>query len=372
MYFNTQQDIITKISNCLQKILILRKKVVEILSGIVIGIILAKSTTVSDIAENLNENFCEGTEESKKKKIKRFLNRNITDDMYFFFIEDVLKRFKAEDNKVVIIKDHTSCEDRFIVLNFMLSIGKRGIPLYYKVYDYNDPKNKSMEDVKEGIRIVKELLEPYRYDVTILADRGFASINLFEYINQLGWKYYIRTKGGTKVHIEKDEVIGKLQEIEHPRRHTRFFYDVELTSNRYKCNIASKPSGKTEEDTWYIVTNSEPKKAIINYKRRFTIEEMFRDMKSNGFGMEKNWTNKLQYFKNIMLCLSIAYVYIITVGSECTRNGRNHELGAFAKTKRANKTRVYSIFRIGMKWFRRCYFSKVNRTLMCNFLLYDL
>lgn len=64
--------------------------------------------------------------------------------MYFFFIEDVLKRFKVEDDKVVIIIDHTSCEDRFVVLNIMLSIGKRGIPLYYKVYDYNDSRNKSM------------------------------------------------------------------------------------------------------------------------------------------------------------------------------------------------------------------------------------
>ena len=46
--------------------------------------------------------------------------------MYMFFIEGVLKNFKAENNKVVVIFDHTTCEDRFVILSFMLSIGKKG------------------------------------------------------------------------------------------------------------------------------------------------------------------------------------------------------------------------------------------------------
>lgn len=69
----------------------------------------------------------------------------------------------AEDNKVVIVFDHTTCENRFVILSFMLNIGKRGIPLYYKVYEYNDPKNKSIEDVKEGLRKVEKLIKPYNY-----------------------------------------------------------------------------------------------------------------------------------------------------------------------------------------------------------------
>lgn len=42
-------------------------------------------------------------------------------------------------------------------------------------------------------------------------------------------------------------------------------------------------------------------------------------MKSNGLVMEDTWTKKLEYFKNIMLCINIAYVYLITVGSECEK-----------------------------------------------------
>lgn len=207
--------------------------------------------------------------------------------MYFNTQEEIITR--------IGVFDHTTCDDRFVILSFMLSIGKRGIPLYYKVYEYKDPKNKNMEDVKEGLRRIQKMLEPYQYEVTVLGDRGFGSIELFEYINKMGWTYYIRIKGGTNVHIKGEEVIGKLEEIEHPRRNTRFFEGAEITQKRYKCNIASKPSGEKEEETWHIATNGDAKKAINNYKRRFTIEEMFKDMKSNGFRMEETWSRKLEY-----------------------------------------------------------------------------
>lgn len=345
MYYNTQEEIITKITKSLEESLILRKKVIKNLASIILGMILGKSTVVSKIAENLKEDFSEGQEESKIKKIKRFFNKKISEDMYIFFIESVLKKFKAEDNKVVVIFDHTTCEDRFVILSFMLSIGKRGIPLYYKVYDYKDPNNKNMKDVKEGLERVKKILQPYGYEVTVLADRGFGSTELFEYIDKMGCTYFIRVKGNYNIRIESDEVIGKIEEIEHPRGFTRYFYNVELTQSKYECNIATRPSGKEKEDNWYIATNGNPQKAINNYKRRFTIEEMFKDMKSNGLGMEDTWTKKLEYFRNIMLCINIEYVYLITVGSECAKNGRNKEFGAFVKQKEQIKREYIVYFR---------------------------
>ena len=106
MYFNTQEEIITRIGKSLEKSLILRKKVIKILSGIVIGMILGKTTIVSKIAENLKEDFCNGTEESKIKKIKRFFNRKITDDMYQFFVEDVNDKIKCR--KTYIFSNYKS------------------------------------------------------------------------------------------------------------------------------------------------------------------------------------------------------------------------------------------------------------------------
>ncbi len=78
MYYNTQEEIITKITKSLEESLILRKKVIKNLASIILGMILGKSTVVSKIAENLKEDFSEGKEESKIKKIKRFFNKKIS------------------------------------------------------------------------------------------------------------------------------------------------------------------------------------------------------------------------------------------------------------------------------------------------------
>lgn len=45
-----------------------------------------------------------------------------------------------------------------------------------------------------------------------------------------------------------------------------------------------------------------------------------------------------------MLCINIAYVYLITVGSECAKKWKNKEFGAFVKTKRANNMAIFYQF----------------------------
>lgn len=62
------------------------------------------------------------------------------------------------------------------------------------------------------------------------------------------------------------------------------------------------------------------KQAVGEYKKRFIIEEMLRDLKSNGFDMEGTWTEDIVYFKNLYLCLSIVYTWMIILGASCSKN----------------------------------------------------
>ena len=63
---------------------------------------------------------------------------------------------------------------------------------------------------------------------------------------------------------------------------------------------------------------------------------MFKDYKSNGFTLERTWTENLVYFKNLYMCLSIAYIWMITLGSSCTKDKRNAEIGAVRRQKQQN------------------------------------
>jgi hypothetical protein len=168
-----------------------------------------------------------------------------------------------------------------------------------------------------------------------LADRGFKSIDLFQFIDKLGWKYCIRCTNDVLVKIEGKEKIKYLRDIT----------PLKISAAKYKCNIAVCKAEESD-DTWYIVTNMDSKKAVREYKKRFIIEEMFRDLKSYGFNMEGTWTEDIVYFQNLYLCLSIAYTWMIILGADCSKNKKSKIIGATKKLK--NKVvRICNLLSVG-------------------------
>ncbi|MBY6933009.1 hypothetical protein [Clostridium botulinum] len=69
------------------------------------------------------------------------------------------------------------------------------------------------------------------------------------------------------------------------------------------------------DDAWYIANNINKPIAIREYKKRFDIEEMFKDFKGGGFNLEDAWSQDMHYIRMMYLCISIAYCCIITLGT---------------------------------------------------------
>ena len=93
--------------------------------------------------------------------------------------------------------------------------------------------------VKEGLTFLHKILTPYKFDVTILADRGFKSVDLFKFIDEtLNWKYCIRCTKDLGISIDGKSKIKKLGDIIPAKRSTKYFYDVKLIAQEYVCNMA--------------------------------------------------------------------------------------------------------------------------------------
>lgn len=373
---NNQEYITTELKKTLEKMIILSSKRLQNLIYIVLGIITAKSVVLSEIAQELKDCYSTGTENSKIKRIYRFFsNDKINPEfIYYHFVYHLMKKYikRSDSNKLIIIFDHTTIEDRFLILQFSLKVGKRTIPLWNKTFNYVEDDNKNFKHVKEGLKDIYKILNPYKYDVIVLADRGFKSIDLFEFIDKkLGWKYCIRCTNDILVEISGNEKVKKLKDISPRKRRTKHLNNVLLTAKKYLCNLAVCKADE-ESDTWYIISNFDSRYAINEYKKRFDIEEMFRDMKSNGLNMEDTWTEDLVYFKNLYLCICIAYTWIVILGASCSKNKKSKIIGV-TRRKGSKIVRVYSLFKSGMKWFKRCYNS--NRKKYClsfSFALYDI
>ena len=137
---NNQEYLTAELEKMLYEVLAISSKRLKNLVYIVIGIILAKSVIISDISEKLKDCYTDATEESKIKRIYRFFSTFIikSDYLYFNFIEEILKNYvkRTNNKKIVIIFDHTTLDDRFTILQFSLRVGKRAIPLWYKIFGY--------------------------------------------------------------------------------------------------------------------------------------------------------------------------------------------------------------------------------------------
>ena len=153
--------------------------------------------------------------------------------------------------------------------------------------------------------------------------------------------------------------IKKLDDITQRKGFTKYFYNIKLTAQEYVCNMAVC-TAEESEDVWFIANNISEPYAIREYKKRFNIEEMFRDFKSGGFNLEDTWSNDIQYTKILYFCVCIAYCYIISFGVSCSKDKKNKLLGA-TKNIKGKKFRIYSLFTMGIKWFKRAYYSCRNK-----------
>ena len=372
---NDTKYITTKLKEKLGQITLLNNSRPVNLVAIVIGIINSKSVIASDIASELKDDYSEGKEPSKIKRIYRFFgNTQLKPEInYYYFVKYVLENYKpkAQRGKINIIIDYTTVEDKFLILQMILKVGKRAIPLWYKIFHYKDKNNQNTEHVIEGLLEVYSHLENYKYDIVVLADRGFKNTKLFEFVEKkLGWKYCIRCTKDVGVKIAGNRNIKKLQDIKPRKNKGRHFNSVKLTMKEFECNLSvCRAEGKA--DTWYLIHNIDHAMSINEYKKRFEIEEMFRDLKSNGFNLEDTWTRDLNYIRNLYFCLCIAYTWMIILGAFCSKNKKNNLLGAVKKINNKIK-RIYSLFTSGLKWFKRCFNASIDKYYLCfNFTLYE-
>lgn len=189
-----------------------------------------------------------------------------------FFAYKLLKKYKFRSKSIYIIFDHTIIDDRFIILQFSLKVGRRAIPLWFKLFRYKQDGNKDFIHIKEGLKFLHKILTPYGFDVTILADRGFKSIDLFKFIDEvLQWKYCIRCTKDLGISIVGKRKINKLVDIIPTKNSTKYFYDIKLTAQEYICNMAVCKA-EDADDVWFIANNIPEPYAIREYKKRFDIE----------------------------------------------------------------------------------------------------
>lgn len=128
----------------------------------------------------------------------------------------------------------------------------------------------------------------------VLGDREFCSVDLASWLREKDVYFCLRLK---KNHfIEKEtEIWYQLQELGLKPGISFYLRGIKITKTQQVVGFdlaakwQKKRLGITADEGWFILTNlGSLQLAIDAYKKRFGIEEMFRDFKKGGYNARSN------------------------------------------------------------------------------------
>jgi hypothetical protein len=199
---------------------------------------------------------------------------------------------------------------------------KRAIPLYWVLLPKLGASN--LEEQKTVIEPVFPLLKGYK--IVILGDREFCSVELGNWLREKRLYFCLRLKKDEFIQVE-GEIWVQLQNLGLTPGVSLYFRGVKVTKTKkfagfnVACKWKRKYQGWMPEEGWFILTNLPDLKSAINaYKKRFCIEEMFRDCKSGGYNLEATQVCEKR-LNTLILLIAIAYTSAIIVGGEIKQKG---------------------------------------------------
>jgi hypothetical protein len=214
----------------------------------------------------------------------------------------------ASGSTVYVAIDRTTWRDTNLLMASIVW-KKRAIPFYWE--RLKTLGNSHYDEQTAFLSIALPELADYR--VVVLGDREFCSVDLARWLGEQGHYFCLRQKKSTYVLIE-DKPWLKLGQLGLTPGTKCFYNTVTMTQSKGfdKAHLAGKWKrryrGFAPEDPWFLLTNLESlDDAVAAYRKRFDIEEMFRDFKLGGYRLEDCWASNKR-FMAIVLLIAIAYL----------------------------------------------------------------
>ena len=286
--------------------------------------------------------------ESRRKRIQRFLSLpNLTiEKIWFPLVTTWLATYFRTEKLIYVAIDRTnwSC-----INLLMISVvwDKRAFPIYFELL----PKLGS-SNISEQQNALSQVMPLFRnYKICVLGDREFCSVKLAKYLQSEGVYFCLRLKKNEFVEVEKDIWI-ELNKLGLTPGTCFFIQGVKVTKTKgfISFNVAGKWKrkllGVSPQEGWFILTNlSKLEDAVAAYKRRFDIEEMFRDFKKGGYNLEDTKVEGKRLISLILL-IAIAYTSATIQGQKIKLKGLQNYI---ARVKEYGRNeRRHSSFYIGL------------------------
>jgi len=250
-----------------------------------------------------------------------------------------------------------------IMLNLITSHG-RATPLLWKTYYDRTIRHHRSQYERSILRALKDIIPPGTH-VIVLADRGFASIRFYDYIQRiLGWDFIIRMRDNTFV-TTNDGRYFKIKKGIPPNGRMVEYRNVMVTA---QCGFVEAVIGlkrRKMKEAWALATSmkSDKENIVDLYSRRFTCEEHYRDAKDDRFGngFKETRVSTPTRRDHMTLVNAVAVILMTLLGAAGEQLGCDRML-------RANtvRSRTHSLYRQGREYVKgmlRTHFTRLRELL---------
>lgn len=246
------------------------------------------------------------------KRLHRFLkNSAVQVENYFQLFAAVIWPYRPGGERTSlypVILDWTKVHDLH-VLYAAVPHKKRALPLAYGVY-HPIRLRKSQNQLERGMLTLVASLLPHSARMVVLADAGFGQTELIRWLQARQIEYVIRLRAETLIHYRgKTMPLGSLNTLEDaPLLLSQVDYRDKMP---VRLNLVISRKG---DQLWYLGTSlNDAEQAVAWYKKRFWIEEMFRDLKSR-LGLSQAQLKHEDRLARLLLGFQIAYLILALIG----------------------------------------------------------
>lgn len=281
----------------------------KFIAHFVVGLIKSRNVQFCEIAQHLND------------KVKMTSNENRIQDFFreadidYYAVATLLISFLPKNKKLRLCIDRTEWDFGTTQVNILMIIvgcGDLQVPLYWELLD-NKSGNSNAKDRIDLLAYCLKLIGKERIGL-VVGDREFVGHKWFKYLKDNGLPFVMR--------LPKSHLITTLEGNQYSVSELNFNDDNPITFSQ--CQVDGiwghawiKDLGKGE---FLFLFGTAPLKFMGQfYRKRWTIEACFQNLKKRGFNLELTHLKCLEKLKKLVALVSVAYSFCLNVGVYCHR-----------------------------------------------------
>jgi len=317
------------------------------LCGFICGMIRKGNSSLSDIGSGLSKNI---NANSQNVAAKRFVkNKGISYELHYLpFITALLRgifAFMTTNSTIQLVIDGSAIGKKNATLMISIVWGGRGIPLCWIVKKGSKGHFKEQDHVdvlKKAATVICPILAlfPNNIPLTVLGDGEFDGINVQKFCKSKNWDYVLRTACNTVLYEEG--IPFKANSIlPFDKQNFMFIPHVEFTKKRFKyVNFLYWHDDKRHEDPIFLLSNLYDVEDIMTlYDLRYSIECLFKDLKSSSFNIHKTRLVKPEEVFNLLIIAALAFILVLSFGMQHDTTSWRKKIHRVRKDQKA-----YSIY----------------------------